>query len=279
MRFGIVFFLMILLGLVSNGSAGQKRPIILATTTSTQDSGLLDELLPVFEKETGYRVKTIAVGSGQAMALGRRGEADILLVHSPAAEQEFLAQGYGIGRTQVMYNDFVIVGPAADPARIGGMSSARGAISRISSSGSLFISRGDDSGTHQLEKKLWRDAALKPDGNRWYQQTGLGMGQTLSVAAEKKGYTLSDRGTFLALQKGLGLKVLVEGDPLLLNIYHLIEVNPVKWPKVNSPGAQELHRFLVSEKAQRMIGSFGAVRFGSPLFTPAAGKVISARTY
>ena len=259
---------------LSSSLAAEKmeKNIILATTTSTQDSGLLDVLLPVFEKETGFFVKTISVGSGQAMKMGEKGEADVLLVHSPDAEKAFVTQGFGINRMLVMHNDFIIVGPPADPAKIKGMKSTKEALKTIAQTGALFLSRGDNSGTHAKEKGLWKAAGIVPEGQKWYQQTGLGMGQTLNVAAEKKGYTLADRGTYLSLKKNLGLEILIEGEPLLLNIYHVIEVNPVKWPKVNTAGAKAFAGFMVSKKTQEIIGKFGIEKFGSPLFFPDAGK-------
>jgi tungstate transport system substrate-binding protein len=250
----------------------QPKAIILATTTSTQDSGLLDVLIPVFEKQTGYFVKTIAVGSGQAMAMGQKGEADVLLVHSPAAEKKFVAEGYGINRRIVMHNDFVIVGPPGDPAKIKGIKSASEAFKKIATASALFLSRGDNSGTHAKEKTIWKDAGINPEGEKWYQQTGLGMGQTLNVASEKKACTLADRGTYLALKKNLGLNILVEGDAILLNVYHVIEVNPAKWPKVNIPGGKTFADFMVSNETQGIIKTFGVDKFGSPLFFPDAGK-------
>lgn len=249
-----------------------SRSIILATTTSTQDSGLLDVLIPIFEKESGYSVKTIAVGSGQAMAMGKKGEADVLLVHSPDAEKKFIVEGSGINRRLVMHNDFVIVGHPGDPAKIHGARTSSEAIRRIAQAGAIFLSRGDNSGTHAKEKGLWKAAGIAPEGEKWYQQTGLGMGQTLNVAAEKKGYTLADRGTWLALKKTLGLGILVEGDPQLLNVYHVIEVNPARWPKVNAAGARAFADFMVSGKVQDIIGRFGVDKFGAPLFFPDAGK-------
>jgi tungstate transport system substrate-binding protein len=251
---------------------GQPKTIILATTTSTQDSGLLDVLLPIFEKGTGYFVKTIAVGSGQAMAMGQKGEADVLLVHSPEAEKKFMAEGYGLNRRLVMHNDFIIVGPPGDPAKIKAMKSSVESFKKIASAKALFLSRGDNSGTDAKEKSIWKTAKINPEGERWYQQTGLGMGQTLNVAAEKKGYTLADRGTYLAMKKNLGLDILVEGDAILLNIYHVIEVNPAKWPKVNNAGAKAFADFMVSKETQDLIKTFGVDRFGSPLFFPDAGK-------
>jgi tungstate transport system substrate-binding protein len=235
---------------------------------------LLDVLIPLFEKKTGYFVKTIAVGSGQAMAMGQKGEADVLLVHSPDAEKKFVADGFGVNRQLVMHNDFVIVGPATDPAKIKGTKSSAEALKLVAKAEGLFLSRGDNSGTHAKEKTLWKKADINPVGQKWYQETGLGMGQTLNVAAEKKGYTLADRGTYLSLKKNLGLDVLVEGDAALLNIYHVIEVNSTKWPKVNVAGAKAFADFMVSKKTQNIIKTFGMDKFGSPLFFPDAGKKV-----
>ena len=265
----------LLLCAASFGSAGaQQKNLILATTTSTQDSGLLDVLVPIFEKQSGYFVKTISVGSGQAMKMGEKGEADVLLVHSPDSEKNFVAQGFGINRKLVMHNDFIILGPANDPAKIRGAKTAAEAFKKIAQSGALFLSRGDNSGTDAKEKGLWKGAGIKPEGQKWFQQTGLGMGETLNVAAEKHGYLLADRGTYLALNKKrrLGLEILVAGEPKLLNIYHVIEVNPAKWPKVNSAGAKAFSVFMVSAPTQSVITSFGTKDFGSPLFFPDAGK-------
>jgi len=267
---GIVVSLLWITGMTS--VQAQPKTIILATTTSTQDSGLLDVLLPIFEKKTGYFVKTIAVGSGQAMTMGQKGEVDVLLVHSPAAEKKFVAEGYGINRKLIMHNDFIIVGPPEDPAKISGLKSSSEAFKKIASPKALFLSRGDNSGTHSKERDIWKASGVNPEGEKWYQQTGLGMGQTLSVAAEKKGYTLADRGTYLALKKNLGLDILVEGDAILLNIYHVIEVNPAKWPKVNSAGAKAFADFMVSKETQDIIKTFGVDKFGAPLFFPDAGK-------
>jgi tungstate transport system substrate-binding protein len=255
-------------------AAPKQKNIILATTTSTQDTGLLDVLIPIFEKQTGYFVKTIAVGSGQAMAMGQKGEADVLLVHSPDAEKKFVEDGYGINRQLVMHNDFIIVGPGDDPAKIKGVKSSAEALKLVAKVEGLFLSRGDNSGTHAKEKTLWKKADINPVGQKWYQETGLGMGQTLNIAAEKKGYTLADRGTYLSLKKNLGLDVLVEGDAALLNIYHVIEVNSTKWPKVNVTGAKEFADFMVSKKTQNIIKTFGIDKFGSPLFFPDAGKKV-----
>jgi tungstate transport system substrate-binding protein len=261
------------LAILAGGTAAQaaSKSVILATTTSTQDSGLLDVLVPQFEKQSGFQVKTISVGSGQAMKMGEKGEADVLLVHSPDAEKKFMADGFGVSRRLVMHNDFIIVGPAGDPAKVKGATAAD-AMKRIATSGSIFVSRGDNSGTHAKEKGLWKGAAVNPEGQKWYQQTGLGMGQTLNVAAEKKGYTITDRATYLSLKKGLGLEILVEGDSKLLNIYHVIELNTTKWPKVNAQGGKAFADFMVAKKTQETIGRFGVDKFGAPLFFPDAGK-------
>jgi len=261
------------LAILAGGTAAlaASKTIILATTTSTQDSGLLDVLVPQFEKESGFQVKTISVGSGQAMKMGEKGEADVLLVHSPDAEKKFMAGGFGVTRRLVMHNDFIIVGPAADPAKVKGLSVAE-AMKRIAASGTIFVSRGDNSGTHAKEKGLWKATAITPEGQKWYQQTGLGMGQSLNVAAEKKGYTITDRATYLSLKKGLNLAILVEGDSKLLNIYHVIELNTTKWPKVNAQGGKAFADFMVAKKTQETIGRFGVDKFGAPLFFPDAGR-------
>jgi len=271
-----IMFLGILGLLIGMGSVtqAQDKTLILATTTSTQDTGLLDVLIPIFEKKTGYFVKTIAVGSGQAMTMGRKGEADVLLVHSPAAEKKFVEDGFAVTRRLVMHNDFVIVGPAEDPAKIKGLKSAAEALKKIAAAQALFLSRGDNSGTHAKEKDVWKVAGVKYEGEKWYQQTGLGMGQTLNVAAEKKGYTLTDRGTYLALAKTLNLGILVEGDAVLLNIYHVMEVNPQKWPKVNIAAAKAFADFMVSQETQDIIKTFGVDKYGSPIFFPVAGKKV-----
>ena len=266
--------LIVVFGGTSLFAAPKQKNIILATTTSTQDSGLLDVLIPIFEKQTGYFVKTIAVGSGQAMKMGEKGEADVMLVHSPDAEKKFIADGFGVNRQLIMHNDFIIVGPGTDPAKVKGVKSSAEAMKMIAQTGSLFLSRGDNSGTHAKEKTLWKKAEITPAGQKWYQETGLGMGQTLNVAAEKKGYTLADRGTYLALKKTLGLDILVEGDAALLNIYHVIEVNSAKWPKANAEGAKAFAAFMVSKSTQEIIKAFGVDKYGSPLFFPDAGKKV-----
>lgn len=251
--------------------AGPARPeILLATTTSTQDSGLLDALIPEFEKKMGYRVKTTAVGTGAALALGARGDADVLLVHAPSAEKLFMDGGNGGRRLLVMHNDYVILGPPGDPARIKGMKALE-ALREIARGGAPFISRGDDSGTHILERSLWKAAGVEPAGE-WYVEAATGMGQTLTIASEKRAYTLADRGTYLARRSALELAVLVDKDPPLINIYHVITVNSSKFPGVNAAGADAFAEYLVSPDAQRIIGSFGVDKFGEPLFFPDAGK-------
>ena len=254
----------------SDGSGSADRAVILATTTSTQDSGLLDLLVPRFERESGFQVKTVAVGSGEAIELGSRGEADVLLVHSPDDEKELMASGKAGDRRLVMHNDFVIVGPPDDPARIRGMSSTA-ALERIAREEAPFISRGDDSGTHSLELELWDAAGIDPSGS-WYQETGQGMGATLRITDQKRAYTVSDRGTHLSTSDSTDLDVLVQGEPRLLNIYHVIDIDPGAGPRVNAAGGRGFAKWIVSPPAQRMIGSFGRAEFGRPLFVPDAGK-------
>jgi tungstate transport system substrate-binding protein len=253
------------------GESGSRgRAVILATTTSTQDSGLLDVLVPAFERQSGRQVKTVAVGSGEAIELGSRGEADVLLVHSPDAEEEFMATGKGGERLLVMHNDFVIVGTPDDPAGIRGMGSTE-ALGRIAREEAPFISRGDDSGTHALELELWDEAGVKPAGS-WYQESGQGMGATLRIADQKRAYTVSDRGTYLSTEDSTDLDVLVEGEPRLLNIYHVIDIDPSAGPRVNAAGGRGFAEWIVSPAAQDMIGAFGRKEFGRQLFVPDAGK-------
>jgi tungstate transport system substrate-binding protein len=268
--FAILFLLALVISACS--SAPANPTLILATTTSTQDSGLLDVLIPLFEAETGYTVQTVAVGTGQALKMGEEGNADVLLVHAPKSEEEFMANGFGKDRAAVMHNDFIIVGPEADPAGIKGTASALDALKKIFDSGSTFISRGDDSGTHKKELDVWSKAELDPKGQTWYLETGQGMGATLTVASEKGAYTLTDRGTFLAQQSNLSLVLVLEGDPPLLNPYHVISVNPDKWPKVNYEGAMAFYNFIISPEIQKIISEFGVDKYGQPLFFPDAGK-------
>ncbi len=245
--------------------------VILATTTSTQDSGLLDALVPLFERRTGYTVKTIAVGTGQALALGARGEADVVLVHAPDLERKYVAEGRLPNRRVVMYNDFVIVGPPEDRAGVRTAGKAVEALKQIAASGARFVSRGDNSGTHLLEKRLWTMVGVEPAG-AWYVESGQGMGATLVIADEREAYTLTDRATYLAFQRRLRLAVLLEGDRPLLNIYSVLEVNPANGPRVNAAGGRALADFLVSPETQAVIGGFGVEKFGRPLFVPVAGR-------
>jgi len=266
----VVLVLLLLIGACVPWSAhAQKSPVILATTTSTQDSGLLDILVPLFEKQTGYTVKTIAVGTGQSLALAARGEADVALCHAPSLEKRYVDEGKLHDRRLVMYNDFVIIGPVDDPARIKGMTAA-GAMKAIGTSGSRFVSRGDNSGTHLLEKSLWKLAGIEPKGE-WYIESGQGMGATLRIADDRKAYTITDRGTFLAFQKLVRLPILVEGDRPLLNIYSVLEVNPANGPRVNTAGGKAFADFMVAPETQRVIKTFGVEKYGQPLFVPVAG--------
>lgn len=245
--------------------------LILATTTSTQDSGLLDVLIPLFEVESGYKVQTVAVGTGQALKMGEEGNADVLLVHAPAAEVAFMEKGFGKDRALVMHNDFVIVGPPTDPAGIRGLTAVDG-LKAIAAKRARFVSRGDDSGTHKKELDLWKQAAIWPQGQDWYIETGQGMGATLIIASEKNAYTLTDRATYLANKGNLELEILIEGDKSLLNVYHVITVNPERWERVNYQGALAFLRFLISPATQQVIGKFGVDKFGVPLFFPDADK-------
>jgi tungstate transport system substrate-binding protein len=260
--------LVLLAGIACSDSSEQ---IILATTTSTQDSGLLDVLVPAFEDQYDYNVKVIAVGSGQAIEMGQRGDSDVLLTHAPSSEEEFVADGYGVNRQLVMHNDFIIVGPADDPAGVAATDSALDALQAIADAGAPFFSRGDDSGTHKLELAIWAELGIDAPGEGWYEETGAGMGVTLQVADQRDAYTMSDRGTYLSFTERLGLALLFQGDPRLLNVYHVIRVNPDEVDGVNVEGALALADFLVSPEAQALIGGYGVEPLGRPLFIPAAG--------
>jgi tungstate transport system substrate-binding protein len=249
----------------ASGAAAPSGRMIMATTTSTRDTGLLDTLVPAFEKAGSCSVKTVAVGSGQALDLGARGQADVLLVHSPGAEQAFMRQGHGLARAAVMHNDFVLVGPPGDPAGTGGAGGIDPALQAIARTKSAFASRADDSGTNAKELKLWEQANVAPSGS-WYVKTGQGMGPTLVIASQKGAYTLSDRGTFLAT-KSLDSKILVEGSQALLNPYHVIVV---KHPGTNAGCARAFSRWITSPPTQSLIGGFGRRRYGQALFHPDA---------
>lgn len=247
------------------------RPqVVLATTTSLQDSGLLDVLVKDFQERTGYRIKATAVGTGAALAIGAKGDADIVVVHAPKAEHEFMDGGNGERRHLFMHNDFVLVGPPGDPAGIRGMK-VFDSLRRIAASGSPFISRGDRSGTHLLEIELWQKSGLAPRGP-WYVEAATGMGQTLTIASEKRAYTLTDRGTYLSRRAQLELAIHVEKDPPLINLYHVITVSPKRFRGLNVEGANAFADHLLSAQTQELIGKFGVDRFGEPLFFPDAGK-------
>jgi tungstate transport system substrate-binding protein len=252
-------------------AAPANQKLILATTTSTQDSGLLDVLVPMFQDQTGRTVQTVAVGSGEAMKMGKEGNADVLLVHAPASEVAFMDAGNGEDRALVMHNDFIVVGPAADPAAIQGLAAAN-AFKAIFEAGAPFITRGDDSGTHKKELALWKSAGLEPTGQAWYLETGQGMGASMTVASEKVAYILADRATYLANQENYQLEILVEGDNSLLNVYHVITVSPDRWPKVNYDGALAFLQFMTNPDTQSVIGEFGVDEFGQSLFYPDADK-------
>jgi tungstate transport system substrate-binding protein len=243
----------------------------LATTTSTQDSGLLEELIPFFEDQSGYIVKVIAVGTGQALKMGQDGNADVLLVHAPDAERVLIEDGSAIDRRLVMHNDFILVGPEVDPAGIQEISLPENALKKIGASEAVFVSRGDDSGTHKKELSLWAQAGIDPEGD-WYLESGQGMGATLRIASEKRAYTLTDRATYLSQKETVELTILLEGDASLLNIYHVMRVNPQQWPNINEDGALALSDFLTSDDGQALIGAFGVETFGQPLFFPDAGS-------
>jgi len=245
--------------------------LILATTTSTQDSGLLDVLVPLFEKQTGYTVKTVAVGTGEALKMGEQGNADVLLVHAPSSEVTFMQAGSGRDRLLVMHNDFIFAGPAADPAGIRGLA-PDAALKAVSEAGASFVTRADDSGTYKKEVSLWQKAGVNPKGQSWYVETGQGMGASLTIASEKDSYILTDRATYLANKDNLQLEILNEGDNSLLNVYHVITVNPDKWPKVNYDGARAFAAFITAAETQKVIAGFGVDKFGQPLFHPDADR-------
>ena len=246
--------------------------LILATTTSTQDSGLLDELVPAFQKATGYVVKTVAVGTGQALTMGQQGNADVLLVHAPSSEKTFMDGGFGVDRLLVAHNYFLIVGPKSDPAGIASAKTANEAFAKIAAAKATFVSRGDGSGTETKELAIWKANNITPKGQAWYVQSGQGMGATLQIASEKQGYTITDNATFIANTSKLQLTSLVQGDPSLLNIYHVISVNPTKWPKVNSVGAKAFADYVTSSAGQDLIGGFGKAKYGQALFVADTGK-------
>ena len=253
--------------LASPGTA-QERSVRMLSTTSTENSGLLSYLLPIFESKTGIRVHVIAVCTGQALRGARNGDADVLMVHDKASELKFIADGHGIERREVMYNDFIIVGPRDDPAKIGGTKDAIEALQTIKKSGAVFVSRGDDSGTHKAERRLWRAGGIEPEGRSdpWYREAGSGMGATLNIAAGMNAYTLTDRGTWLAFRNRRNLEILVQGDPPLFNQYGILLVNPAKHPHVKAKEGRQLIDWITSPEGQRAIGDFTIT--GQQLFTP-----------
>jgi len=274
----LILFLISLWSLnIAEAAEPTQKNVILSTTTSTQDSGLLGVLVPLFEKQTGYSVKTVSVGTGQALALAAKGDADVALVHAPSLEKQYVAEGKLLNRRLVMYNDFVIIGPKEDPAKVRSSKSASGALKAIAQAKVSFVSRGDNSGTHILEKSLWKAAGIEPKGS-WYMEARQGMGATLGIANERNAYTLTDRGTYLALRKTVSplrnrvsLRILIEGDRALLNIYSVVEVNPANGPRINSIGGKAFADFMVAPETQNVIRNFGK-KFGQSLFIPVAGK-------
>lgn len=253
---------------------GAETPVRLATTTSTENSGLLGYLLPAFERATGYRVHVIAVGTGKALRMGRDGDVDVVLVHDANAEREFVKSGFGVARREVMYNDFVLVGPRDDPAGIRGSGGAETALARIAASSSRFVSRGDESGTHRKERSLWQRAGIEPAG-AWYLEAGQGMGKVLQMAAELSAYTLTDRGTWLAYRERSTLRILHQGDPSLYNPYGIIAVSPSRYPDIHHAGANALIEWITSPQGQRLIGGYTVS--DAVLFTPSAGPARYAR--
>jgi tungstate transport system substrate-binding protein len=288
-RSTLLFTLLVALSILFSACASEAAPapeeepapaapanpiLILATTTSTQDSGLLDVLVPMFEEQTGYTVQTVAVGTGAALAMAQEGNADVLLVHAPASELPLMDSGDCKDRLLVMHNDFVVVGPAADPAGIQGNAVATDAFAMIAGAEATFISRGDDSGTNKKELSIWDNTDYDPNTDKpaWYVESGQGMGATLTIASEKEAYTLTDRATYLANKENLDLEILVEGNAVLLNVYHVMTVNPEKWPKTNYDGAIAFAKFITHSETQAVIGEFGVDKFGQPLFFPDADK-------
>jgi tungstate transport system substrate-binding protein len=264
-----IAFFAAMLPAACGGLPAANGSIILATTTSTQDTGLLDVLVPHFERETGVTVKVIAVGTGAALRMASAGDADVVLTHAPATEKEYVDGGHLIEGRRVMHNDFVIVGPPGDPAGVRSHRSITAAMRAIAAA-SVFVSRGDDSGTHKQELALWKAAGVSPQAVEKREETGQGMGATLNVADQKRGYVLTDRATYLALRKRLDLAIVFEGDPDLLNVYRVYVVNPAKHRRVNTEGARAFAHFLVSAQTQRTIGEFKRQEYGQSLFVPDA---------
>ena len=268
---GVIVLAMLAGPFVADAQPVASRTVIVSTTTSTQDSGLLDMLVPIFERKTGYTVKTASVGTGQALALAARGEADVVLVHAPTLEKKYVAEGKLSNRRLVMYNDFVIAGPDTDPAKIKGEKTAAAALKKIAGAGARFVSRGDRSGTHILEQDLWKRAEVTPAAS-WYIESGQGMGATLGIANDRGAYVLTDRATLMAFGRRAALSIFVEGDRPLLNVYAVMEINPANGPRVNVAGGKAFADFMVAPETQAVIKTFGVDKYGQPLFVPIAGK-------
>ena len=268
---GVIVLAMLAGPFVADAQPVASRTVIVSTTTSTQDSGLLDMLVPIFERKTGYTVKTASVGTGQALALAARGEADVVLVHAPTLEKKYVAEGKLSNRRLVMYNDFVIAGPDTDPAKIKGEKTAVAALKKIAGAGARFVSRGDRSGTHILEQDLWKRAEVTPAAS-WYIESGQGMGATLGIANDRGAYVLTDRATLMAFGRRAALSIFVEGDRPLLNVYAVMEINPANGPRVNVAGGKAFADFMVASETQAVIKTFGVDKYGQPLFVPIAGK-------
>jgi len=269
-RIGVALLVLLVAGAAAVAQAPAPT-VVVSTTTSTQDSGLLDVLVPLFEKESGLTLKAVSVGTGQALALAARGEADVVLVHAPALEKKYVAEGKLYHRRLVMYNDFIVVGPEADPAKLRGEPRAAAALAKLAAAGARFVSRGDKSGTHILEQALWKQAGVTPAAP-WYIESGQGMGATLGIADDRRAYTLTDRATYLAFSKRVALKPLVEGDRALFNVYSVMEVNPANGPRVSAAGGKAFADFMVAPATQALIRAFGVEKFGRALFVPIAGK-------
>jgi tungstate transport system substrate-binding protein len=256
------------MGVSHADNAVSNNPVIrIATTTSTENSGLLKALLPAFKQQTGYAVHVIAVGTGKALRMGRDGDVDVVLVHAPRAEEQFVREGYGLKRHPVMYNDFVLVGPKSDPAQVMKDKDIEQALKKIANNQAAFISRGDDSGTHKKEKSLWQASNIDPRGS-WYREAGQGMGKVLQIASELDAYTLTDRGTWIAYREKSPLVILSQGDKRLHNPYGIIAVSPARYPDINHAGAESLIRWITSSAGQQRIGNF--TLSGDHLFTPSA---------
>jgi tungstate transport system substrate-binding protein len=257
--------LTIMLLISSSGCAARNKELIIGSTTSIVDSGLMDVLAEDFSDRYGYTVKPISVGSGEALEMGSRGDCDLVIVHSKQSELKFVEDGFGINRTEFMYNQFVLVGPADDPASVGQLGSMEDCFKKIAETGSLFVSRGDDSGTHKKELAIWESINIKPEGE-WYIETGQGMADTLIIAGEKKAYVLTDMGTYLTLKDKIELSVLRQGDEILKNVYSAIAINPKKFKSVNFEAADKFIKYLVSDETREIINNFGKEEYSEQLF-------------